>query len=364
MKSYMPRFLPIDDLDWISFIPLIGEANAAVARYDGLLQSMVNPGVLLSPLTTQEAVLSSRIEGTQASLRDVLVYEAEPTVTDDKDYNDIQEIINYRNAMAFAVETLQRRPISLNLIKRIHAILLDSVRGRHKMRGMFRDRQNYIGAPGGIQHATYIPPEPQHLQSLLENFEQYMHSREKDKLVQIALLHAQFELIHPFLDGNGRVGRILIPLLMYDKKMLSSPMFYLSAYLEAHRRDYYFQLQQISNTNSYNEWVHFFLNAVRIQAYDNIRKAQAIRELYEQTKTVLVSKLRSKYNIQVLDALFERPIFTSSRFLASTKASRRSVLRILQILEEEQVIHSARKGSGRRPTVYIFEPLLRITEDI
>lgn len=363
MNPYTPRFLPIDDLDWMSLIPQIGEANAAVARYDGLLQSIVNPAVLLSPLTTQEAVLSSRIEGTQATLREVLAYEAEPDFAEGSKFADIQEIINYRNAMAFAADELQRRPITLNLIKRIHSILLNSVRGRHKKRGEFRTQQNYIGAPGGIEYATYVPPAPQSLQPLLENLESYIHFDEKDKLVQIALIHAQFEIIHPFLDGNGRVGRILIPLFMYQKKLLSGRMFYLSAFFEMHRQEYYGQLRKISFSGRYDAWVQFFMKALIEQALDNIKKAKAILALYEETKIFLTSELRSKYNIQALDALFAHPVFASSKFLEHAKASRRSVQRILQALQDEGIILAIREGSGRQPTIFVFDRLLTITED-
>lgn len=362
MKPYTPRFLPIDDLDWVSLIPQIGEANAAVARYDGLLQSIVNPAVLLSPLTTQEAVLSSRIEGTQATLREVLAYEAEPDLMEGSKFADIQEIINYRNAMAFAVDELQRHPISLNLIKRIHHILLNSVRGRHKKRGEFRTQQNYIGAPGGLEYATYVPPAPQSLQSLLENLESYIHSDEKDRLVQIALIHAQFEIIHPFLDGNGRVGRILIPLFLYEKGLLSRPMLYISSYLETHRQKYYDQLRAISKHDDYSEWVRFFLTAIIGQATSDAQKAQDIHRLYEEMKANLPTVLRSQFTTSAIDVLFARPIFTSSQFIIDSDISKGSAKRILKRLQEEKVLSILRQGQGRSPNVYMFSKLVDIVE--
>jgi len=362
MKPYTPRFLPVDDLDWVSLIPQIGEANAAVARYDGLLQSIVNPGVLLSPLTTQEAVLSSRIEGTQATLREVLAYEAEPDLTEGSKYADIQEIINYRTAMSFAVKELQQRPITLNLLKRIHNILLDSVRGRHKGRGQFRTQQNYIGAPGCIENASYVPPEPQLLQPLLENLEKYIHSQEKDRLVQIALIHAQFELIHPFLDGNGRVGRILIPLFLYEKDILSSPMLYISAYLESHRQEYYAQLRAIPERGIYNEWVRFFLRAVSAQSKNDAKKAQDIHRLYEDMKGYLPGVLRSQFTVSALDILFAKPIFTSSQFIKDSSIPKGSAQRILRRLQEEKVLSVLRPGQGRSPNVYMFDELVSIIE--
>jgi Fic family protein len=291
-----------------------------------------------------------------------LAYEAEPDLTESSKFADIQEIINYRNAMSFAVKELQHRPITLNLMKRIHRILLDSVRGRHKGRGQFRTQQNYIGAPGGIENASYVPPEPQALQPLLANLEQYIHSQEKDRLVQIALIHAQFELIHPFLDGNGRVGRILIPLFLYEKDMLSSPMLYISTYLELHRQEYYAQLRAVSERENYNAWVKFFLTAVSAQARADAQKAQDIHRLYEHMKGYLPGILRSQFTVPALDVLFARPIFTSSQFIKDSDIPKGSAQRILKRLQEQKVLSILRPGQGRSPNVYMFNELVSIVE--
>jgi Fic family protein len=194
VKPYEPNRLPLDSIDWSSHVPLIGRANAALARYDGMLQSIVNPGVLLSPLTIQEAVLSSRIEGTQASMEEVLEYEADPMEPIEPSRRaDIQEIINYRVAMGHAVDELSTRPFSLNLLRTLHEILLDSVRGRDKARGRFRMSQNYIAPPGeSIEHATYIPPEWEQVEPAMDNWERYYHYDEKDPLVQLAIVKAQY----------------------------------------------------------------------------------------------------------------------------------------------------------------------------
>ena len=227
MKPFDPDGLPLDCIDWGAHVTLVGRANAALARYDGMLQGVVNPAVLLSPTTTQEAVLSSRIEGTQASMEEVLEYEAGSTekIVPEKQA-DIQEIINYRDAMAVAVIELIKRPLCLNLIKELHRILLTSVRGRNKMPGEFRETQNCIGPPGcSIETATFVPPSPDNLPQALDNWEKYLHRDEKDGLVQLAVSKAQFEIIHPFLDGNDRLGRMLIPLFLYAKGLLSSPCF-------------------------------------------------------------------------------------------------------------------------------------------
>ena len=364
MKLYEPVSLPLDNIDWSAHVSLIGQANAALARYDGMLQTIVNPAVLLSPLTTQEAVLSSRIEGTQASMEEVLEYEADPQehISPEK-YADIQEIINYRRAMNVAVEELKRRPLCLNLIKKLHSILLESVRGRNKAPGEFRRIQNYIGPPGcSIEEAIFIPPSPDRLPTALDNWEKYLHYDEKDRLVQLALAKAQFEIIHPFLDGNGRIGRMLIPLFLFEKGLLSSPMFYLSSYLEAHREEYYHYLQGVSRDDDWNGWISFFLKAIVEQAKINTRIIREILALYERLKQEVPALTRSQYAIQAVDAIFDRPIFQSSDFIRRSGIPRDSAMRILKLLKQNNLVQELRPGKGRRGAKMIFGDLIRITE--
>ena len=362
MKPYIPERLPLQSLDWVRFITLIGQANAELARYDGILQGIINPAVLLSPLTTKEAVISSKIEGTQASLEEVLQYEASPDIKAEK-YNDIQEIINYREAMRFAIEWLKERQITLGLVKQIHGGLLDSVRGRDKARGNFRSGQNYIGKPGTpIEHATYIPPDPFLLKDYLDNFEKYVHYEEKDRLVQLAIIHAQFEIIHPFMDGNGRLGRMLIPLFLYEKKVLHSPMFYISEYLEAHRDEYYDRLLAVSSEKKWDDWIEFFLKAILAQAKTNSVRAKKILELYDIKKERIAKATHSQYVIKILDALFKRPIFSSTDFIKASGIPRRSALWLLRILKKEKIISVLREGAGRRPEILGFNRLINIIE--
>jgi Fic family protein len=360
MKPYVPQFLPLSELDWVRFIKLIGQANAELARYDGILQGIINPVVLLSPLTTKEAVISSKIEGTQASLQEVLEFEAAPDPENEK-YHDIREIINYREAMQFAVQWLDQKPLTLNLIKAIHAILLDSVRGRDKRRGDFRVSQNYIGKSGvPIEEATYIPPEPKLLPEFLDNFEKYIHFDEKDLLVQLALIHAQFEIIHPFMDGNGRVGRILLPLFLFEKKILHLPMFYISEYLEVRREEYYVRLKTITAENKWNEWVEFFLKALVEQAKVNSAKAKGILDLYDSKKARITEVTHSQYCIKTLDALFKKPIFTSPDFIKLSGIPKASAMRLITLLRKEGIIVTLRKGKGRRAEIFEFKKLMDI----
>lgn len=362
MRPYIPERLPLNNLDWVRFVSLIGDANAELARYDGILQGIVNPQILLSPLTTKEAVLSSRIEGTQATLQEVLEYEAsqKTDITSERE-KDIQEIINYRKSIRFAVDWLAKKPITLNLIKEIHAILLDSVRGRDKGRGAFRQVQNWIGKPGTpIEQADYVPPEPMHLKEHLSNFEKYIHYDEKDRLVQLALVHAQFEIIHPFLDGNGRLGRILVPLFLFEKRLLDSPMFYISEYFEANRDEYYGRLDTITKVKKWESWIEFFLKAIIEQAKNNSQKARTIMELYQTKKERIREVTRSQFVIKVLDALFARPIFSSSDFIRDSNIPKASAMRILAALERDDIISVFRKGSGRKGNIFIFNKLIQI----
>ena len=312
MKPAIPLRLPIEKLDWKPFIRFIGPVNAALARYDGILQAILNPEILLSPLTTQEAVLSSQIEGTQATIEEVFKFEgASESPKEESRRQDITEIINYRKAMQYAMKELKQKPIHLNLLHKLHFMLLDSVRGQDKARGEFRKSQNWIGKPGfSIEQATYVPPEASKIMDYMSNLEKYIHYDEEDRLVQLAIIHGQFEMVHPYCDGNGRLGRMLIPLFLFEKKQLSSPMFYLSSYLEAHREEYYNRLNSISSDKDWTGWILFFLRAVNEQANENITKVKAILELYSTKKEKISELTKSRYAIQTVDSLFKMPVFT------------------------------------------------------
>lgn len=359
MNPHTPQQLPLKKLNWESFVHLIGKANAEVARFDGLLQSMPNPAVLLSPLSTQEAVLSSKIEGTRATLQEVLEFEADPKKETEK-YHDIQEILNYRKAMSYAIKGLDDISLTTRLIKGIHNILLDSVRGKDKYKGDFRRIQVHIGKSNKIEEAIYVPPLCKEVPDLMSNLEKYFHFDDKDYLVQLAIVHAQFEIIHPFEDGNGRVGRILMPIFLYFKKVLLSPMFYLSAYFESHREEYYQKLLGISKDNNWESWIEYFLNAVTIQSKENINKAKAIHQLYDVKKEKIVDLTHSQFAIKALDFLFCNPIFTSSQFVKDSKIPKASASRILNSLDTGGVIKVIQKGAGSRSTTYIFTKLLNI----
>jgi len=307
-------------------------------------------------------VLSSKIEGTQATMDEVLEHEA-GQIYDESKTQDIQEILNYRQALIFAKAQLSDRAITLSFLKEMHQILMSSVRGQDKEPGQFRRDQNWIGRPGNkIEEATFVPPAPFQLLDHLETWERYISHTEIDALVQTAIVHAQFELIHPFKDGNGRIGRLLIPLFLYSKKILSSPMFYLSAYLESHRDEYYVRLQSISHDKDWNGWIEFFLKGVTEQAADNASKVRQILTLYEEMKDRIRNVTHSQYSIKVLDAIFDRPIFQTSDFVQRTAIAKQTAMPILRQLRDAGILKPLREASGRRPAILAFPALLNIAE--
>ncbi|MGH6932186.1 MAG: Fic family protein [Dongiaceae bacterium] len=366
MKPFDPQRFPIRDLDWEPLIPLIGRANRSLALYDGILYGVPNPGILLSPLTTQEAVLSSRIEGTQATLTDVLKFEAGEAPEQESRRVDILEIINYRRALRHAEATLNTRPFNLNLLLEMHAILLDSVRGRNKGRGRFRTTQNWIGSPETpIERADFVPPDPIHLEQALDNWEKYYHAERPDPLVQLAVVHAQFEIIHPFLDGNGRIGRIMIPLFLYEKKLLARPVFYLSAYLEVHRDEYIARLRALGrNREAWNQWIAFILCALDEQARANADKARAIIDLYTRLKKQVFELTHSQYAVPILDEIFRQPLFQSTniKLMVARKPTRQAIANLLRIFRENGILKVARAGRGRRAQILAFAELINLCE--
>jgi Fic family protein len=240
---------------------------------------------------------------------------------------------------------------------------MDSVRGQNKEPGQFRKDQNWIGSRGcTIEEATFVPSSPLQLLDHLEDWEKYLHYEDFDTLVQAAIVHAQFELVHPFKDGNGRIGRLLIPLFLFSKEVLVAPMFYLSAYLELHRDKYYGALQSISQEGNWNGWIEFFLEAVTSQALDNSKKVRSIMALYEAMKEKIRDITHSQYSIQILDAIFERPIFQTSDFVRSTKIPKQTAMPLLRQLRDENILTVLRKSSGRRPGIFAFPELFNIAE--
>lgn len=366
MNPYTPDELPLTELDFRRLLPLVGQANAALARYDGLLQGIPNPSVMLSPLTTQEAVLSSKIEGTQATVDEVLEQEA-GLLKEGEKFEDIQEISNYRQALFAAREYLKDYPIRLGFVRELHRILMNSVRGQDKTPGEFRVDQNWIGKYGCTQEqATFVPPNPIQLPDHLEAWERYLDSDDVDFLLQTAIVHAQFELLHPFKDGNGRIGRILIPLFLYQKKVLSQPMFYLSEHLETNREEYYLRLKAISSEKDWNGWIAFFLQAIVSQAAQNGSRVVKILRLYDEMKLTIQETVRSQYTVHLLDAIFSKPIFRVSDLTAKLHQEfgihEKTISGMLRQMKKAEILKELQPGSGNRPATLCFARLINLAE--
>ncbi|PIP16475.1 MAG: cell filamentation protein Fic, partial [bacterium (Candidatus Ratteibacteria) CG23_combo_of_CG06-09_8_20_14_all_48_7] len=259
-KAFIPEPLPPDpplvfDEELQS---LLSKADRALARLDGITTVLPNPDLFIAMYVKKEALLSSQIEGTQASLEGVLEFEA--NLTPKEDINEIKEVVNYIKALNHGIERLKEFPMSLRLIKEIHKILIEGTRGTHKNPGEFRTSQNWIGPAGApLSDAVFVPPPPDMVLTAMGDFEKFLHGEDKNPpLIRIALIHAQFETIHPFLDGNGRIGRLLITFYLFWKEILSKPLLYLSFYLKKNRAEYYDLLMKVRTERDWESWVKFF----------------------------------------------------------------------------------------------------------
>lgn len=360
---YQHQFPP-ENIELGPVVALIGRANAALSRYDGLLESLINPAVMLSPLVMKEAELSSRIEGTIATANEVYQQQAGEKFEPGKDA-DIQEILNYRSTLRTAGQMLGTDPLSLHLLRQMHENLMQGVRGQDKNPGQFRETQNWIGPRGcTIEEATYVPPSPLILQELLEQFVSFANSLDDslDPIVQTALIHAQFELIHPFDDGNGRIGRILIPLFLVRRGSIVSPSLYISGYLEAHRDEYYQCLENISEKGDWLGWVKFFLTAVVNQSESNLNLVRSIIELYERKKREVSDLLHTDQAIYIVDMLFDTPVFRANELHQRLDIQRQRAAQYIRSLKDAGIIVEIRPSSGRTPALLSFEDLWNITD--
>ena len=357
------KFPPGAQIDWPKLVPLLGPAAAAVARYDGMLAAIPDPGVLLAPLSTQEAVLSSRIEGTQATMGEVLEFEAGREAASPARREDIREVLNYRAAMRQAEEMLRELPLSERVIRTAHSVLLGGVRGSTGSPGEVRRTPNWIGPPGcAIDDAAFVPIGADKLPYAMSAWERYIHENTPDRLVQLAVLHAEFEALHPFLDGNGRLGRMLVPLFLWQHSLIRAPMFYISAYFEARRDSYYDGLLAVSRDDDWTGWCRFFLEAVRAQAEENLAKTQGILNLYDTMKHRVANATGSQYAIRALDWIFRSPIFLSSQFVARSGIPDSTARRVLRALGRVGILETIGARRGRRPAILMFPALLRIAE--
>lgn len=311
-QAFIPNPLPPDPAVEISpeMQLLLSQADHALGRLDGSIQTLPHPDLFVFMYVRKEAVLSSQIEGTQSSLQDVLAAEAQILAPDRP--QDVDEVVNYVRAMNYGLERLKALPVSVRLIREIHAELLKGVRGQHLTPGDIRTSQNWIG-PGGcsLQDATFVPPPSHEVARHLEDLEKFLYSNTPlPMLIRIGLAHAQFETIHPFLDGNGRVGRLLIAFLLCEQKILLKPVLYLSHYFKQHRQTYYEQLQSVRDRGTWEDWLTFFLRGiidVSKQATQTARRILMLRETHRATITDTFGRAAGNGH-RVLEHLYEHPI--------------------------------------------------------
>jgi len=355
-RAFMPALLPPDppvQLDG-KLHTLLSDADRALGRLDGSIQTLPNPDLFVAMYVRKEAVLSSQIEGTQSSLQDVLQAEARMLSPDSPD--DVDEIFNYIHAMRQGLERLATLPVSVRLIREIHANLLRGGRGHKLTPGELRATQNWIGPAGcTLREASFVPPPPHELSNLLGNLETFLHADEPlPILIAIGLAHAQFETIHPFLDGNGRVGRLLITFLLCEKAILSRPVLYLSWYFKANRQDYYDRLQAVRDKGDWESWLAFFLRGVFIvsqQASETARRVLLLREQHRQAITDQVGASAANGH-RTLEHLYQQPIVTVKEVQALIGTSYPAANNLVTRLVELGILHEMTGHKRNRRFLY------------
>jgi len=301
---------------------LLSKADRALGRLDGSIRTLPNPDLFVFMYVRKEAVLSSQIEGTQSSLNDILEVEAE--IFSNEHPRDVDEVLNYVRAMNYGLERLSELPLSIRLIREIHNVLLNGVRGGNAQPGELRKIQNWIGPQGcTINEASFVPPPPQQLEDILSQFERFLHDESLPALLQIGMAHAQFETIHPFLDGNGRVGRLLIAFMLYQREILETPVLYISHYFKKRRQEYYEQLQSVRENGSWETWLKFFLQGiyeVSQEATETSRKIVDLREAHRKLIAEHFGRVAGNAML-VLEKLYQRPIIKVQDIKELTKVS-------------------------------------------
>jgi Fic family protein len=323
-----------------------------------------NPHLLILPFVRREAVLSSRIEGTQTSLSELYTYEA-VQLTSFEAPPDVREVYNYVQALEHGLERLQTLPISLRLMREIHARLMEGVRGEHQTPGQFRRSQNWIGPPGAmLNDASFVPPPPAEMHEALDAFEKYLHGSSRlPPLARLGLIHYQFETIHPFLDGNGRIGRLLITLLLCAWDLLPEPLLYLSAYFEARRHTYYDLLLEVSQRGDWGGWLVFFLRGVASQSRDAVARARRLQDLREGYRERFQRARAGARLLQVVDMLFARPVLTVRQVEAALGVNFPSAQRYVNRLEEAGLLRET-TGKARNRIYQADQVLLAIEEPL
>ncbi len=355
---------PPENLRYEALIDPVSEAASAISRYDQMLASMHNSEILLAPLRNQEAVVSSRMEGTISTLDEVLRIEAE---------DESSQTEAFQHARSEAVETflytratqrIQReieagRPLSEFLIRQAHQILLSFGRGATKSPGAYKTEQNYIGEKRR-QSVSFVPISPQALPTGMESLLNFIQNDPRNRLLKAAIAHVEFEALHPFKDGNGRIGRMLITLMLWTSGLIRQPHFYVSSYFEQNRDDYIDMMRRVSSHDEWTEWCVFFLTGLKEQAERNTIVAGHIFKLYDDMKVRFREELKSEWSTEALDFMFANPSFQNSKFTSHDRIPAHVAASMTRKLREAGILSQIVPGSGRRPAIYGFEPLIAI----
>lgn len=354
---------PPKELDYGKIVNSLLKATDALARYDQMLKNLHNSEILLAPLRNQEAVISSRMEGTISTMDEILKFEAD-SENDSEGAKHVRsevfETILYQRALLNAQKAMSDGyPLSQHLIRTLHQQLLSFGRGAQKSPGKYKIEQNYL-ADKIKQKVLFIPISPEKLNDGLEQLFSYINESKDPILVKAALMHLEFEALHPFQDGNGRIGRMLITLLLWSSGTISEPHFYVSGYLEEHKDEYIDTMRNVSENNDWEAWCVFFFNAIEKQAIRNLEIAESIKNLYEEMKHVFSDTLSSKWSVNALDYIFTNPIFRNNRFTSKSGIPGPTAARFTRMLLDKGLLSTIEESSGRRPALYAFEPLLKL----
>ena len=358
-RAYVPAPAP-PPLTWnVDLAMSLSAADLAVGRLAGEGRRLPNPHILIRPFVRKEAVLSSRIEGTQATLGELLAAEASASV--ERSQDDLREVGNYVIALEYGVARLESLPVSLRLVRELHERLMRGVRGEVATPGEFRRSQNWIGPPGiTLNNATYVPPPPAELMACLDAWERFMHEETLPPLAHAAIAHAQFEAIHPFLDGNGRVGRLLITLLLVARGVLPSPLLYLSGWFEATRDEYYTRLLGVTQRGEWEAWLTYFLRGVVRLSEDAVSRIERLDDLLAGWKGELAGG-RSRQPEQALDLFAENPFWTVGGVAERLGVAFTTAQRAIDRLAAAEMV--AQVGEAQRNRVYCAGAVLELLEE-
>ena len=364
-KAFIPEPLPPSDLDLTGRITaVLSQADLALGRLDGAVETLPHPELFTAMYVRREAVLSSQIEGTQASLDDLVAAEAR--MRGDRPMGDVNEVINYTAALKFGVARLAALPISSRLLREIHEILMHGVRGGHATPGAFRTTQNWIGTTGAtLSSAVFVPPPPDLVPEQIGALEKFLHQpTDLPLLIQVGLAHAQFETIHPFVDGNGRLGRLLITFLLCERQVLSKPVLYVSLVLKRRRDEYYQRLQAVRDRGEWEAWLVFFLECVSEAALDAARLAKSILSLRETHRDAVVNELgaRAGKAIRLLERLYRDPYVEVNDAAAMLGVSYANANTIVWDLERMGILREA--TGQQRNRIFVYEDYIALFREL